>query len=209
MEIKRLRDLPIVSTTLVVINVIVFLICTFSGNLLYNMGGLDIWAVLEAGEYGRIIYALFLHSDINHIFNNMVILFFLGAMIEKEVGHIRYGIIYFLAGIGGNTLSLFYKLLTNEMSISVGASGAVFGLDGVLLALILFSGRKLPNITPIRVLLMIGYSLYSGFVGVNVDNAAHIGGLITGFLAGIIICIFDRLKVSGHRAMGKIRNRKV
>ncbi len=203
MEIKRLRDLPVVSTILVVINVIVFLICTFTGNLLYNMGELDIRGVLGAGEYGRIIWSLFLHSDINHIFNNMIILFFLGAMIEREVGHIRYGIIYFLAGIGGNILSLSYKLLTNDMAGTIGASGAVFGLDGVLLALILFSGRKLPNITPTRVLLMIGYSLYSGFVGVNVDNAAHIGGLFTGFLAGIFICIFDRLKIHGRKASGR------
>lgn len=209
MEIRRLRDLPIVSTALVVINVIVFLLCTFSGDLLYNMWGLSVQGVLGNGEYGRIVGALFLHSNINHIFNNMVILFFLGAMIEKEVGHLRYIIIYFLAGIGGNILSLIYKLMTHEMIMSVGASGAVFGLDGVLLALILFSGKKLSNITPVRVLLMIGYSLYSGFTEVNVDNAAHIGGLFVGFLAGIIICILDGLKRTRNKVRGNIRNRKV
>ena len=194
MDFQRLKNLPIVSATLVIINLIVFLICTFTGNLLYNMGRLDIQGVLGAKEYGRIIWSLFLHSDINHIFNNMVILFFLGAMIEEEVGHFKYAFVYFLSGIGGNLLSLAVKIVTFDMMGSVGASGAVFGLDGVLVALMLFSGKKLPNVTPVRVFLMIGYSLYSGFVGVNVDNAAHVGGLLVGFLAGIVICIIDKIK---------------
>ncbi len=202
METKRFRELPIVSGALVIINVIVFLICTFTGDLLYNGGRLDIQSVFAGKEYGRIIWSLFLHSDTNHIFNNMVILFFLGAMIEKEVGHIRYAFLYFLSGIGGNILSLMVKLLTYEKAGTIGASGAVFGLDGVLLALLLFSGRQMPNVTPTRVLLMIAYSLYSGFAGANVDNAAHIGGLFTGFLAGIAVCIADRMKEN-------IRNRNV
>ena len=94
---KKYRDVPIISATLVIINVIVFMICTFTGDLLYNMGELGIESVLLRKEYGRILYAMFLHGDINHIFNNMIILFFLGAMIEKEVGHVTYAIFYFLS----------------------------------------------------------------------------------------------------------------
>lgn len=190
----RWKDLPIVSATLVAINIFVFLICTFTGNLLYNMGRMDAWSVLIRGEYFRVLWALFLHGDIGHIFNNMLILFFLGAMIEKEVGHIRYTLFYFLSGIGGNLLSLGYKVQTGDMSGSIGASGAVFGLDGVLLAMVLFSRRRMENVTIPRVLLMIAYSLYSGLTGQNVDNAAHIGGLVTGFLAGMIMCVFQKLK---------------
>lgn len=193
MEQKELRELPIVSATLVIINIIVFLICTFTGDLLYNRGVLDVQSVLGTGEYGRIIWALFLHGDINHIFNNMVILFFLGAMIEREIGHIRYGVAFFLAGIGGNIFSLAVKFQTFDRAGSIGASGAVFGLDGVLLALILLSGRSMTTVTPARVMLMIGLSLYNGFSGINVDNAAHIGGLFTGFLVGAVICLFDRV----------------
>lgn len=196
MKAKRVKDLPIVSTGLVIINVIVFLLCTFTGNLLYNKGMLNISGVLLEREYGRIIWSMFLHSGINHIFNNMVIVFFLGAMLEKEVGHIRYGMVYFLSGIGGNVLSLYWKLLTGTMTGSIGASGAVFGLDGLLLAYILFSGRRLQNVSPVRVLAMIGFSLYGGYTGRNVDNAAHAGGLITGFVIGIILCIADRLKAT-------------
>lgn len=191
------RDMPVVSAALVAINVIVFIVCTFTGNLLYNKGRLDVTSVLAYGEYGRLVWYLFLHSDITHIFNNMVLLFFLGAMIEREVGHIRYAILFFLSGIGGGILSLVYKTMTFDLSGTIGASGAVFGLDGALLALILFSGRRMKNVTPSRVILMIAYSLYSGFTGSNIDNAAHIGGLLTGFLVGAVICIIDRRKRKG------------
>ena len=91
-------------------------------------------------------------------------------------------------------MSLAVKVMTGDMVGSIGASGAVFGLDGVLLALILFSGKRMPDVTPGRVILMIVLSVYNGFSGVNIDNAAHIGGLFTGFLIGIIICIKDRIK---------------
>lgn len=191
---KRLQEQPIVSGTLVGVNVIVFLIGTFTGSTLYDAGIMSAYDVLTNREYGRILWAMFLHSDISHLFNNMVILFFLGAMIEKEVGHVKYGILYFLAGIGGNLLSLLAKVMTDDISGSIGASGAVFGLDGALLAMVLFSGRKIESVTPARVIFMIAYSLYSGFTGENIDNAAHIGGLAIGFGATAVMCAVQRIR---------------
>ena len=174
---KRLRNVPWASGMLVVINVIVFLMCTFSGNVLYNKGELDVVSVLAGKQYG-----------IEHIFNNMVLLFFLGAMIEKVTGHVTFLVLYFLSGIGGNLCSLLVKLLQMDYSASVGASGAIFGLDGVLLAWILLDRQSMPDVTPKRVILMIALSLYSGFTAQNIDNAAHVGGLVTGFLAGLLFC---------------------
>lgn len=191
---KRRQELPIVSGILVAANVIVYLICTFTGNLLYNIGELDAAAVLLRGEYGRIIYSMFLHAGIDHLFNNMVILFFLGAMIEKVTGHIQFLLIYLLSGIGANICSLLYKVMTMDSMASVGASGAIFGLDGVLLAWILFDRQAMPDVTPRRVLLMIALSLYSGFTAHNIDNAAHVGGLLTGFAAGAFLCALRRRK---------------
>ena len=191
---KRRQELPIVSGILVAANVIVYLICTFTGNLLYNIGELDAAAVLLRREYGRIIYSMFLHAGIDHLFNNMVILFFLGAMIEKVTGHIQLLLIYLLSGIGANICSLLYKVMTMDSMVSVGASGAIFGLDGVLLAWILLDRQAMPDVTPRRVLLMIGLSLYSGFTAHNIDNAAHVGGLLTGFAAGALLCALRRRK---------------
>ena len=191
---KRRQELPIVSGILVAANVIVYLICTFTGNLLYNIGELDAAAVLLRREYGRIIYSMFLHAGIDHLFNNMVILFFLGAMIEKVTGHIQLLLIYLLSGIGANICSLLYKVMTMDSMASVGASGAIFGLDGVLLAWILLDRQAMPDVTPRRVLLMIVLSLYSGFTAHNIDNAAHVGGLLTGFTAGALLCALRRRK---------------
>ena len=191
---KRRQELPIVSGILVAANVIVYLICTFTGNLLYNIGELDAAAVLLHREYWRIIYSMFLHAGIDHLFNNMVILFFLGAMIEKVTGHIQLLLIYLLSGIGANICSLLYKVMTMDSMASVGASGAIFGLDGVLLAWILLDRQAMPDVTPRRVLLMIVLSLYSGFTAHNIDNAAHVGGLLTGFAAGALLCALRRRK---------------
>lgn len=197
--LEKCRSLPFVSAVLVAVNIAVYILCSLTGRYLYDRGSLSLVSVLTKGEYGRIIWSLFLHSGINHIFNNMLILFFLGAMIEKEVGHIRYAFFFFLSGIGGNLLSLLAKWIGNDSSYSIGASGAVFGLVGVLLALVLFSNRKLPNVTPVRILLMIGLTLYSGFTGQNIDNAAHIGGILTGFLVGTAVCIVEKRKTRGTK----------
>lgn len=191
---NRWKQQPIVSGALVIINVIVFILSTFINGRLYELGMLDSFRVLVHGEYGRIVWSMFLHADVNHLFSNMIILFFLGSMIEKELGHVKYALLYFLSGIGGGLLSILYKVMTNSMVPSVGASGAVFGLDGVLLAMVLLWNERLPNVTPSRVALMILLSLYSGFTGGNIDNAAHIGGLLVGFLGGCVVCFFQRRK---------------
>lgn len=196
---NKWKELPFISGLLVAVNVIVFVICMLTGNTLYRLGQLDVIDVLIRGEYGRILWAMFLHVDMTHIVNNMLILFFMGAMIEKEVGHIGYAVLYFLSCIGGNILSLFVKYMNSDVSGSVGASGAVFGLDGVLLAMVLMSGRRMPNVTPIRVVAMICLSLYSGFSAANIDNAAHVGGLIVGFLGGCVVCILQRRRRSGKQ----------
>ena len=196
---NKRQEIPWASGTLVAINVIVFLICTFYGDVLYNKGELDIVGVLADKQYGRIVWAMFLHAGIEHLFNNMVILFFLGAMIEKVTGHISFLVLYFLSGIGGNLCSLLAKLLQMDYSASVGASGAIFGLDGVLLAWILLDRQSMPDVTLKRVILMIVLSLYSGFSAQNIDNAAHVGGLVTGFLAGLLLCALRK-----HRRQTRI-----
>ena len=191
--LRKWKDLPFVSITLVAINVLVFIACSFTGEWLYDRGELHLWGVLGNHEYGRILWAMFLHANENHIFNNMVILFFLGAMLEKEIGHMKYTLIYFFSGIAGNISSLAAKYIQADMAASLGASGAIFGLDGLLLALVLFSGKKMQNVTVPRTVLMVVLSLYSGFTGQNIDNAAHVGGLLAGFLCGLLICLKERI----------------
>lgn len=190
----RLRGVPVISIGLVSINVIFFILNTLWSEQLLIAGNLNIYDVLIGKEYWRIVLAMFLHADLNHLFNNMIILLFMGNVLEKAVGHLTFAGIYMLSGIFGNICSLIYKLSVDRMSLSIGASGAVFGMDGLLLALVLFAGRQISGITPARVLFMVGLSLYNGFMSRNIDNAAHVGGLLAGFLLGCLFCVVQHVK---------------
>lgn len=186
------KEVPVVSVLLVALNVIVFLFSEKNGSQLFDLGALNVEGVLMKGEYDRFLWYMFLHSGIEHLMNNMIMLFFMGTMIEKEIGHLPYGVIYLLSGIGAGMLSLYMKLMLGNPAGTVGASGAVFGLDGLLLAMVLFYRRPMPMLTPLRVLLMIVMSAYSGFTADNVDNAAHLGGLLTGLILGACFCLIKR-----------------
>lgn len=196
--IERIKDFPFVSIILVAINVIVFLICLITKDMLYDAGCCGIFEVVMKQEYWRILTATFLHMDTEHLFNNMILLGFMGAMLEKIIGHLPFTVIYFLSGIGGNVLSLCVKWYQNDWAVSLGASGAVFGLDGLLLAIVLIL-RDRVDIPLNRVVIMIVLSLYSGFASANVDNAGHVGGLIVGFLISVLFCIVKRLKHTNER----------
>lgn len=195
--LKQLNDLPFISVILVIINVIIFLICTFTGNLLYNMGSVSAWDLMYE-EFYRLVTSMFLHADVHHLVNNMLLLLGIGYMIETELGHFRFGIYYIASGLCGNLLSAWMEIVNGEFVSSIGASGGVFGLDGMLLALVLFSGKRISGVTLPRLLFMIGYSLYSGFTAENIDNAAHIGGLIAGFVLAALFCVVRRIRGGRH-----------
>ncbi len=188
-----------VTIVLVAINCVVYLMCQFWGDFFYPVGYLSVDGILYEREYLRFLYSMFLHADLEHLFNNMLILAFLGAMLEEIVGHISYMIVYFISGLGAGALSLLFKVLQGDWSVSLGASGAVFGLDGLLLAMVLVIPHRVRDITPARVGIMIVLSLYSGFAGSNIDNAAHIGGLLIGFLVGVIICTITKRRDAKRR----------
>lgn len=195
--LKQLNNLPFISVILVIINVIIFLICTFTGNLLYNMGSVSAWDLMYE-EFYRLVTSMFLHADVHHLVNNMLLLLGIGYMIETELGHFRFGIYYIASGLCGNLLSAWMEIVNGEFVSSIGASGGVFGLDGMLLALVLFSGKRISGVTLPRLLFMIGYSLYSGFTAENIDNAAHIGGLIAGFVLAALFCVVRRIRGGRH-----------
>lgn len=192
MRFVKFKQLSFVSMGLVLTNIVIFTTGYFTGDLIYDKGILWAYSVLADGEYYRILSAMFLHGGITHLFNNMLILWFLGDMIEKKLGHMNFFWLYMCSGIGGNFLSLVSKCLRQDLAGSLGASGAIFGLDGALLAMVLLLPGYRRVVSLPRTLLMIVLSLYSGYTGQNIDNAAHLGGLVTGFLIGIILCLIKR-----------------
>lgn len=191
---RRIKNLPIITIILVSINVIVFFADFFSGYKLSYYGGVQKTAIMNFHEYGRLVWAMFLHANTGHLFNNMIILIFLGAMLEAEVGHVAFPIVYMASGIGGNVMSLMLKIKQRNTALSIGASGAVFGLDGLLLALVLADPDFRDRIPPVRVMVMIALSLYEGYRSYNVDNAAHFGGLVVGFLLGLVLVNIKEIK---------------
>lgn len=195
-----IAKLPWVNICLVAVNVFVFLICTFTGELLYNKGAFGVLEIMEDRSYYRMVTSMFLHSDIHHLFSNMIVLYYVGEIVEKKVGHIPYAIIYFLSGIAGDILSMGYELWSGEYYSSVGASGAVFGVEGALFLLIILHRGKMEHVTMGRLAFAIVFSLYCGFTGSYVNNAAHIGGVLMGFAAtAVIVMLHPHIRTGKDR----------
>ncbi len=195
---KPLRNLPWVNICLVAVNVTVFLICTFTGRMLYNKGALGAAFIIEDSSYYRLLTSMFLHADTGHLFSNMIVLYYVGGIVEQRLGHIFYAVLYFLSGIAGGVLSMGYELLSGDYISSVGASGAVFGVEGALLLLVILHHGRLKSMTFGKVAFVIAFSLYSGFTSTDINNAAHIGGVLMGFALAAVFCMLWPSGVSGR-----------
>lgn len=181
-RIKRKKPIPI-TLILVSVNIIIFLTGLIIGDAFIKSGDMDP-ALISKGEYYRLFTPMFLHADLDHIFSNMILLYFLGEIVESKVGSIKYSIIYILSGILGNVVSYLYSMNYGGYT-SIGASGAVFGLMGAFIIIVIrkYKGIDVPKK---RLILMVAYSIYSSF-SANVDFAAHFGGLIAGLLITFVI----------------------
>ena len=160
---------------------------TEDGMFLLGHGAMFVPKVLEDGEYYRLFTSMFLHFGFEHLINNMVTLVLIGWNLEIEIGRFKFLLIYILSGLGGNILSAWYEFRTMDYSISAGASGAIFGIIGALLYVAIRNRGRIGDISGKGLAFMIIISLYYGFSSSGVDNLAHIGGLITGFVSGIFL----------------------
>lgn len=182
----ELRESP-VTDILVLTNVLIWIVLeligdTTSARFIYECGGLWPDSIRYDGQYWRLITCTFLHFGASHLVNNMILLFFLGREAERAVGHFRFLLIYLLAGTGGSLVSYHTMVRTGDEAVAAGASGAVFGLMGLILIVLLVHKGRYERFTMKRLALMIGLSLYFGFVSGGVDNAGHVGGLCSGIL---------------------------
>ena len=194
-----IKNLPKATSAIVFINVVVFVLCTFTGTLLYNKGAVGLSLLTSPTQWYRVITSLFLHADAAHIFGNMVLLYFLGDIVEKEIKPLYFLLVYFLSGIMGCIFTFVNEYITGNPVIVIGASGAVFGLLGVLLSLVIFKRIKRSTMPIGRVMVVTVFTLFEGFGRANTANFAHLGGLCTGFAFGIIYCLINR-NLSKRRA---------
>lgn len=167
----RMRgDSALVTRTLIVINVVMFLLQKAVPGLQSRLL-LDVGAV-ASGEYYRLVTAAFLHGGVLHIFFNMYLLLLIGSQLEAALGRWRFTTLYLVSALGGSAASYLF----NPVGYSaLGASGAVFGLFGALFVVSRRLGADVRGIT-----WLIALNLVIGFVLPNIDWRAHVGGLLTG-----------------------------
>lgn len=155
--------------------------------LLWRWGG-NTASEVQRGQLWRLLTAAFVHSGVVHLAMNMLGLWAIGQTAERIYGHRAMLGIYLGAALAASAYSLHFAA---QKTVSVGASGAVFGLAGIVLVAVLRHRARLPRLYVRQMLRSLGfflvYSLAQGFLQANVDNAAHIGGLLGGALLGCIL----------------------
>ncbi|XP_020094772.1 RHOMBOID-like protein 2 [Ananas comosus] len=157
-----------------------------SSATLEKLGGLEWNKVVHQHQGWRLVTCIWLHAGVIHLLANMLSLVFIGIRLEQQFGFIRIGAIYLLSGFGGSVLSALFI----RNSISVGASGALFGLLGAMLSELFTNWTIYTNkaVALLTLLTIIAINLALGILP-HVDNFAHIGGFLTGFLLGFILLI--------------------
>lgn len=184
-----------VITGIVAINIFLFIISVFRGDLLYNECAFSLRYLLQGRQWWRLITSMFLHANADHLAGNMLMLYAAGELVEKYMGERRFVILYFFGGISGSLLYAVYEYATGRYMNSIGASGAVFGLIGALLVIVVRNGGRYADITIGRMGFMIAYMIYMGFRTSNVNNAAHIGGLLGGMVLTVFYMLVGNWKI--------------
>ncbi|KAL9426263.1 hypothetical protein AB3S75_033107 [Citrus x aurantiifolia] len=174
---------------------------------LQKMGALDVSKVVDKHQGWRLITCNWLHGGVFHILANMLSLLVIGIRLEQEFGFIRVGLLYIISGFGGSLLSALFI----QSNISVGASGALFGLLGSMLSELITNWTIYTNKIAafFTLVVIIAINLAVGILP-HVDNFAHIGGFISGFLLGFVFLIRpqfgwveQRYALSGYSALSR------
>ncbi|WP_409016648.1 rhomboid family intramembrane serine protease [Anaerostipes caccae] len=189
---RKLKDYQ-ATAVILTINIFMYLWSAASTEIL-NWGALTWMHAFKQGELYRLVTSNFLHNGFDHLFNNMIVFVLIGSRLEPIFGRARYVALYMGAGLCGSIVSAVYYMNMGEMVASVGASGAIFGLIGAMLWILIKNRGYQKEFYGGGVALMIAGSLYHGFSTMGVDNAAHIGGCIGGFLLAILLYRQDRGK---------------
>lgn len=181
-----------VNVVLIGLNVLAFLAVEITGgseNLehMVSCGAAYAPLIQQKQEYYRLITCMFLHFGMEHLINNMLALYFVGGHLERAVGKLRFLLIYLAGGAGASCLSYYRDIQRGSAHISAGASGAVFSVIGAMIYVLLLNRGQLEGLTVRQMLFMAVLSLYYGFTAAEVDNAAHIGGILCGFLLAVLV----------------------
>lgn len=179
---------PVLTIMLITINVLIFLYGLFFDKNSMLINNFALYApYVRGGDYYRLISSAFLHVSLFHLLVNMYSLYIIGSQIENFFGKTKYIVIYLFSAIMG---SLFSMLFTR--GVSIGASGAIFGLLGAMLYFGYFYRIYLGNTITSQILPVILINLLIGFSSSSIDNFAHIGGLVGGIIITMALGVKDK-----------------
>ncbi len=178
--LRRYSNVPEVTSILISANVGIYFLISPSlvradDSILIAYGSSGFY--LLSGRYETLITSIFLHANLLHIFLNMYALYVLGRIVEISLGKAKYSALYFLSGLSGNLLSA----LVDRLTVGVGASGAVMGLLGYMVAM---EYRLTRRLSPSTLFIAI-FVIFGGF-SANVDVLAHLGGFLLGLIWGLL-----------------------
>ncbi len=181
-----------VTFVLVAINVVVFFALslfgrTEDGAYMIQHGAVYLPLMESTGEFYQLFTSMFLHFGFQHLMNNMLMLLVMGIVLEPELGSVKYLILYIVSGLGGNLLSAGFEIMTDDFSVSAGASGAIFGVVGGLIYLAILGRGRIGKLTERGLIFLVLMNIYYGVTSTGVDNMAHIGGLIVGFIMAVFL----------------------
>ncbi|MBU3181810.1 rhomboid family intramembrane serine protease [Clostridium psychrophilum] len=187
-------DKPWITIGIIAINVIMYLVTAYL-SLVYAKGsifnsdinvlimlGAKVNNLISQGQYYRFVSCMFLHGGIVHIGVNMYSLYAIGPMVERVYGKVKYIAIYFISGICASIFSYVFST-----DVSIGASGAIFGLLGAVLILAIKSKEKTGSGFIKSILSVICINIFIGATMPNIDNFAHVGGLLGGMLIAFMV----------------------
>lgn len=196
----------IATPILIDLNILVFIVMIASGvgimspsTLSLLKWGADFEPLTLTGDWWRAVTCNFIHIGAFHLLMNMYAFMYVGLLLEDLIGSRRMFMSYLLTGL----CSAVFSLYMHGETISAGASGAIFGLYGIFLAFLFFHriAKEQRKALLTSILIFVGYNLVYGMKA-GIDNAAHIGGLLSGFLLGIIyVCSYKFEKADAQRTV--------
>ncbi|HHV09689.1 MAG TPA: rhomboid family intramembrane serine protease [Clostridiales bacterium] len=194
----RFKQMP-VTMALIGINVLVYFFTHYTFFLsnpdaMLEKGALSWYLIKENHDYYRILTSMFLHADPSHLFNNMLVLLFVGGNLERAIGRVKYLFLYFGTGILAGIASISYNMWKeyalaslDSTTYSIGASGAIFGVVGAVLWIVVINKGRLKEISSTQMILFVILSLYGGIVNSHIDQAAHVGGFLSGVILALLL----------------------
>ena len=194
--LAKLKTFPIATGLIILINVLYFIFLELDGstedvNYMIKMGASYPKKIIENKEYYRLFTSMFMHFGIEHLVGNMFMLAMLGSLIEKRIKTIPFAFMYISTGLIASIISCEETLRKADNAVAVGASGAIYGILGVYVIVMMVDilqmpvDRRIPTLTSaiIRVIIVMLLTMSESFYDKGIDVTAH----IVGFAAGLII----------------------